>query len=74
MLCIVWVPAIFGGPSGSRHLDLMVEFRLYLNMDKLQPLSALLLTGNLLENGRHFEQQFQIYKAASGLAGKDGKV
>lgn len=43
-------------------------------MDKLQPLSALVLTGNLLENWRRFEQQFQIYKAASGLAGKDGKV
>ena len=43
-------------------------------MDRLQPLNALVLTGNLLENWQHFEQQFQIYKAVSGLAGKDGKV
>ena len=43
-------------------------------MDKLQPPSALVLTGNLAENWRRFKQQFQIYEVASGLARKDGKA
>ena len=43
-------------------------------MDKLQPPSALALTGNLAENWRRFKQQFKIYEIASGLARKDGKV
>ena len=43
-------------------------------MDKLQPPSALALTGNLAENWRRFKQQFEIYEIASGLARKDGKV
>ena len=43
-------------------------------MDKLQPPSALALTGNLAENWRRFKQQFQIYEVASGLTRKDGKV
>ena len=43
-------------------------------MDKLQPPSALALTGNLAENWRRFNQQFEIYEIASGLARKDGKV
>lgn len=33
MLCIVWVPCDILGPRGSCHLDLTVEFRLYLNKD-----------------------------------------
>ena len=44
------------------------------NMDKLQPPSALVLTGNLAENWRRFKQQFQIYKVVSSLARKDVKV
>ncbi|XP_067045916.1 uncharacterized protein [Acropora muricata] len=43
-------------------------------MDKLQPPSALALTGNLTENWWRFNQQFEIYEIASGLARKDGKV
>ena len=44
------------------------------NMDKLQPPSALALTGNLAEHWRRFKQQFEIYEIASGLARKDGNV
>ena len=44
------------------------------SMDKLQPPSALAITGNLAENWRRFKQQFKIYEIASGLARKDGKV
>ena len=43
-------------------------------MDKLQPPSAVVLTGNLAENWRRYKQQFQIYEVASGLARNDGKV
>ena len=43
-------------------------------MDKLQPPSALVLTGNLAENWRRFKQHFEIYEIASGLARKNGKV
>ena len=43
-------------------------------MDKLQPPSALTLTGNLAENWGRFKQQFEIYEIASGLGRKDGKV
>lgn len=43
-------------------------------MDKLQPLSALVLTKNLAENWRRFMHQLQVYRVTSGLARKDGKV
>ena len=43
-------------------------------MDKLQPPSALALTGNLAEKWRRFKQQLEIYEIASGLARKDGIV
>ena len=43
-------------------------------MDKLQPLSALVLTRNLAENWRRFMHQLQVYRVTSGLARKDGKV
>ena len=43
-------------------------------LDKLQPPSALVLTGNLAENWRRFKQLFEIYEIASGLARKYGKV
>ena len=43
-------------------------------MEKLQPPSALVLTGNVAENWRRFKQQFEIYEIASGWARKDGKV
>ena len=59
MLCLVWVPCDTGGGGGVQG---HVEFSLYLNMvsekssnmDKLQPPSALVLTGNLAENWRCF--------------------
>ena len=62
MLCIVWVPAIFGGPRGSHHLDLTVEFHLYLNMVVEEKQQHGYVTasecpctpGNLLENWQRF--------------------
>ena len=43
-------------------------------MERLQPPSALSLTGNLSENWRRFKQQFEIYMTATGIAEKDESV
>ena len=59
-------------PSGNLLLLTWSQKKLD-NMHKLQPPSALALTGNLAENWRRFKQQFEIYEIASGLARKDGK-
>lgn len=43
-------------------------------MERLQPPSALCLTGNLSENWRRFKQQFEIYQTATGIAEKDDSI
>ena len=43
-------------------------------MDRLQPPSALCLTGNLSENWRRFKQQSEIYMTATGIAEKENSI
>ena len=43
-------------------------------MERLQPPSALCLTGNLSENWRRFQQQFEIYMTATGIAEKENSI
>ena len=43
-------------------------------MDRLPPPPGLILTGNLAENWRRFEQQYNVYAVASGVASKADKV
>ena len=43
-------------------------------MERLQPPSALCLTGNLSENWRRFKQQFEIYMTATGIAEKENSI
>ena len=43
-------------------------------MDRFKLPSPLVLTGNLGENWRRWEQRFQIYMTASGADGKDRKI
>ena len=43
-------------------------------MERLQPPSALCLTGNLSENWRRFKQQFQIYLTATGIDQKEDGI
>ena len=43
-------------------------------MERLQPPSALCLTGNLLENWRRFQQQFEIHMTATGIAEKENSI
>lgn len=43
-------------------------------MDRFELPSPLVLTGNLGENWRRWEQRFQIYMTASGADGKDRKI
>ena len=43
-------------------------------MERLHPPSALCLTGNLSENWRRFQQQFEIYMTATGIAGKENSI
>ena len=43
-------------------------------MDRLPPPPGLNLTGNLAENWRIFEQQYDVYVVASGVASKADKV
>ena len=79
MLYIVWVPCDTWGLGGSRGMLSLVFILTWCqkksrNMDKLQPPSALVLTGNLAETWLCFKQQFQIYIVASGLVKKDRKV
>ena len=42
-------------------------------MDRLPPPPGLNLTGNLAENWRIFEQQYDVYAVASGVARKADK-
>ena len=43
-------------------------------MYRLPPPPGLNLTGNLAENWRRFEQQYDVYAVASGVASKADKV
>ena len=43
-------------------------------MERLQPPSALCLTGNLSENWRRFKQQFEIYMTTTGIAEKENNI
>ena len=43
-------------------------------MDQLKPPSSLLLSGNLAENWRRWEQRFKLYMTASGANEKDEEV
>jgi hypothetical protein len=43
-------------------------------MDRLPPPPGLNLSGNLAENWRRFEQQYDVYAVASGVASKADKV
>lgn len=43
-------------------------------MDRLNPPSAMCLTGNLSENWRKFKQRFELYLTATGAAEKADKV
>lgn len=43
-------------------------------MDRLPPPPGLTLTGNLAENWRRFEQQYDVYAVASGVASKGDKI
>ena len=60
MLCLVWMPCdTWGGGGGARGTLGLVYILTWCqkkssNMDKLQPPSALVLTGNLAENWRCF--------------------
>ena len=43
-------------------------------MDQLHPPPAMQLEGNLSENWRKWKQRYELYEAASGLAGKEEGV
>ncbi|CAL9696459.1 unnamed protein product [Knipowitschia caucasica] len=43
-------------------------------MDQFRPPSSLMLTGNLSENWRRWEQKFRLYMVASGAAEKGEQV
>lgn len=43
-------------------------------MEQFKPPSPLILTGNVAENWRRWEQRFQLYMTASGASSKNEKV